>query len=409
MVNSPSCHFSLYMLSLLCNSFIIYLMFRFVIISLDRNLFGLPLHMMKKVEMIGTETLLFLYNKDERVIHGIFLADGEAGLNIEPEAYAPRSFPAQIRMQQTRVRATIPASNLSWRIKFGTLDASQVEELCSALQEEKRSETSNMQQTGKTHVMPLPKAVHKGKKSHLFAANKEELLSTSFFNRSSKNGSETATADQINSNSASASSERGNLPIPPETVVLDLLISRLEMEIAALKAERRSMSSPHRENCGDPPKAWPIRYGVLEDQKTKAVASGQYLVAAALKQQIAHLKGMLEAVAAHHQTIDQISENGEARHHAIQQAISQEDYLAAALLLQTNETKKMRTASKLRRGSVKFPSKVGWADTEESLRSIIEGDLSLAADVTIELMKNGICCQSSLRTVTKEQLLLMEG
>ena len=65
---------------------------------LDRGLFGLPSHMINKIEAINTETLLFLYNKDERAVHGIFLAEGRPGLNLEPDAYAPRSFPAQVQL-----------------------------------------------------------------------------------------------------------------------------------------------------------------------------------------------------------------------------------------------------------------------------------------------------------------------
>ena len=41
------------------------------------------------------------FKKDEKDVHGIFLADGRAGLNLEPDAYAPRSFPAQVRLRST--------------------------------------------------------------------------------------------------------------------------------------------------------------------------------------------------------------------------------------------------------------------------------------------------------------------
>lgn len=64
---------------------------------LSKNIFGLPGHMMSRMDTISDYSLLFLYNKDVREVFGIFRASGRPGLNLDPTAYAPLSFPAQVR------------------------------------------------------------------------------------------------------------------------------------------------------------------------------------------------------------------------------------------------------------------------------------------------------------------------
>jgi hypothetical protein len=64
---------------------------------LSQNLFGLPQNMMRRMDSIGDASLLFLMNKDKKEIHGVFRALGRPALDIDPDAYAPLSFPAQAR------------------------------------------------------------------------------------------------------------------------------------------------------------------------------------------------------------------------------------------------------------------------------------------------------------------------
>jgi hypothetical protein len=64
---------------------------------LSKNLFGLPGHMMSRMDTISDSSLLFLYNKDLREVFGIFRASGRPGMNLDSTAYAPLSFPAQVR------------------------------------------------------------------------------------------------------------------------------------------------------------------------------------------------------------------------------------------------------------------------------------------------------------------------
>jgi hypothetical protein len=278
-------------------------------------------------------------------------------------------------MQRTRVEAKVPASQLSWRVKFGPLEALQVEELSSILQS----------------LHAVGKGGENAKTDNLALSSSLTLETQTGQKRNEKRRGDSPGVTSYPSNSKS---------LPPETIVLDLLICRLEKETAALKIERRSMSG----NKGTAPKAWPIRYGALEDKKTAAVAAGEYLAAAALQQQIAHLKSMLAAVAAHHQTVDQITQrqnrSEEAIERALHQAIGQEDYLSAALLTSTHG--KMQHIDS--RGGTTHADA---ANDVARIRSLVEGELSLAPEVTEELIKNGIATVNALRTATKEQLTVM--
>ena len=70
---------------------------------LERNLFGLPRHMMNKMNAISDSCYLFLYNKDRKEVYGIFRPNGRPAENIEPTAYAPLSFPAQVGWANPRI------------------------------------------------------------------------------------------------------------------------------------------------------------------------------------------------------------------------------------------------------------------------------------------------------------------
>jgi hypothetical protein len=99
---------------------------------LGRNIFGLPRNMLNKMDNIGDNTLLFLANKDSKEVFGIFRPLGRPALNIDPTAYAPLSFPAQIQIQRTSVDSKVPRASLSWPVRFGPLAEAQVEELQAA-------------------------------------------------------------------------------------------------------------------------------------------------------------------------------------------------------------------------------------------------------------------------------------
>ena len=79
---------------------------------MSRHLFGLPAGHFDKAKLISENTLLFLFHYNTRQLYGIFVRDGPAALNIEPQAWAhyrkagdptDRSpFPAQVRWKELR-------------------------------------------------------------------------------------------------------------------------------------------------------------------------------------------------------------------------------------------------------------------------------------------------------------------
>jgi hypothetical protein len=298
-------------------------------------------------------------------------------------------------MQRTRVEARVSSDDLSWRIKFGPLDASQVEELSAALQSQQSDDTRPTQRESQGRAAASSPSSALGGKGVKQGKYRQKLKK-----KNNGGGSRDGGGPDLSA-AASGGGTIGNLQLPPETVVLDLLISRLEKETAALKKERLGMNGAG----GAVPKAWPIRYGALEDLKRAAVDAGEYLSAAALQQQIVHLKGMLAAVAAHHQTVDQIvqqeSPGDDAVERAIEQAVGQEDFLSAALLAATRASSPLLATS----SELPLPVSEEVASIESGrIRQIVEGELSLASDVTAELIANGITTVAALRALTKEQL-----
>ena len=80
--------------------------------NISRKLFGLPANHFRTAEKIGENTALFLFNYSTRKLHGIFIRDGPAAMNLEPNAWAQyrkpgdrtdsSPFPSQVRWQVWR-------------------------------------------------------------------------------------------------------------------------------------------------------------------------------------------------------------------------------------------------------------------------------------------------------------------
>ena len=75
---------------------------------MDQSLFGLPFHYLKEVKTLQAGlSALFLFNKSERRLHGIFEASTNGGANLKPEAWNTNGaksspFPAQIEFRVVR-------------------------------------------------------------------------------------------------------------------------------------------------------------------------------------------------------------------------------------------------------------------------------------------------------------------
>ena len=75
--------------------------------NMTRKMFGLPASNFKQVEKVGERTALFLFNHTTRQLHGVFVCNGAAGMNLEPHAWAHKRgpsdptdrspYPAQVR------------------------------------------------------------------------------------------------------------------------------------------------------------------------------------------------------------------------------------------------------------------------------------------------------------------------
>lgn len=63
-----------------------------------RKLFGLPSVHSDLVKQIKTGMILFLFEPDERKLHGIFQATSDGAMNIVPRAFSisNKRFPAQV-------------------------------------------------------------------------------------------------------------------------------------------------------------------------------------------------------------------------------------------------------------------------------------------------------------------------
>ena len=93
--------------------------------NISRKLFGLPANHFRTAEKIGENTALFLFNYSTRKLHGIFIRDGPAGMNLQPDAWAQyrkpgdrtdsSPFPAQVRWQVWSQRQCSPIREDLWK------------------------------------------------------------------------------------------------------------------------------------------------------------------------------------------------------------------------------------------------------------------------------------------------------
>jgi len=75
--------------------------------NMSRHLFGLPASHFRTAQQITDATALFLFNYSTRQLYGVFLRDGPAAMDIEPQAWAHHRkpgasqssspYPAQVR------------------------------------------------------------------------------------------------------------------------------------------------------------------------------------------------------------------------------------------------------------------------------------------------------------------------
>lgn len=63
-----------------------------------RKLFGLPYWLGNFVQQIKSGMILFLFEYEKRVLHGVFQAISDGAMNIVPHAYSSsgQQFPAQV-------------------------------------------------------------------------------------------------------------------------------------------------------------------------------------------------------------------------------------------------------------------------------------------------------------------------
>jgi len=64
----------------------------------ERNLFGLPVNFSDFVKNVKAGMILFLFEFEERKLHGVFEAITDGSMNIAPRAYVSsgKQFPAQV-------------------------------------------------------------------------------------------------------------------------------------------------------------------------------------------------------------------------------------------------------------------------------------------------------------------------
>jgi len=91
--------------------------------NMSRHLFGLPASHFRTANQITDATALFLFNYSTRQLHGVFLRDGPAGMDLEPQAWAHHRkpgasqssspYPAQVRWRALKMCKPIHES--LWR------------------------------------------------------------------------------------------------------------------------------------------------------------------------------------------------------------------------------------------------------------------------------------------------------
>lgn len=114
-----------------------------------RKLIGLPESQWKLVQTLQPDmSAVFIYNRDTKMLHGVFTASAEPGLNLEPKAwtgsFANKSrFPAQCRFRTTKAYPSLPESR--WQHLFHlskqrivTLSAKQVNLLIALFEADQR-------------------------------------------------------------------------------------------------------------------------------------------------------------------------------------------------------------------------------------------------------------------------------
>ena len=183
-------------------------------------------------------------------------------------------------MQRTSLDARIPASSLSWGIRFGPLSEAQVEELQAAMSGALPAPFA-LPPAPAFAPQPPPPAPQPNIKSPRQAA--------------AAGGGGGGGGPATNGGNGGA---RGALA--PDLEVLDLMVARLGEEAQWLRKERAVLEKALR--AGKLPAPWPKRYQDLNARMVVAVADKNYVLAGALKQQIDDLKIMLEAVAAVNQS-----------------------------------------------------------------------------------------------------------
>ncbi|XP_002973471.2 uncharacterized protein LOC9641891 [Selaginella moellendorffii] len=95
---------------------------------LRKNLFGLPRPHIAYVQHIDAGMPLFLFNYDDRSLHGVFAATGKGALSIDPHAWspngsAPTKYPCQVRVRLEIQCAPLPEKVFSRVIKENYVSA----------------------------------------------------------------------------------------------------------------------------------------------------------------------------------------------------------------------------------------------------------------------------------------------
>ncbi|KAM7277625.1 hypothetical protein ACFE04_004759 [Oxalis oulophora] len=88
----------------------------------NRKLFGLPPNYLDFVAKVKVGMLLFLFEYDKRILHGVFQATSDGGENIVPNAYCStgRLFPAQARRSDHIPLISVDSSPMK-RVRIATL------------------------------------------------------------------------------------------------------------------------------------------------------------------------------------------------------------------------------------------------------------------------------------------------
>ena len=238
---------------------------------LGRNLFGLPAHMMSHMDSITDSSLLFLCNKDAKEIYGIFRPVGRPAHNIEPTAYAPLSFPAQIRIMRTSLDTRVQQSMLSWTLRFGPLSEAQVEELQLVMRQSPNQLHAKSPTAGNGRALP----------AHIGGGGDPKPAANVTPPPPPARGGGAAAA------AAPAAQVAAQVPaLSAASVAMEILLQRLQLEQASLRARPAAAGI----------EAARARALELEDEQALAAASRDFVRAAAVRQELLDVKAMAEAL-----------------------------------------------------------------------------------------------------------------